>query len=432
MEAGIAVEEGKIVKVGKETLLPLASDKVDLNGCLVLPGLIDAHVHLRDQLQSYEEDFESGTAAAVVGGITSVLDMPNNQPVTMSCASLKERIKAAEQRIVANVGFFSAFPKSLDEIVDVVEEGAVAFKLYLTTQIGGVDIDDDEALLQAFEKVSDLEIPVSVHAEDRETVKSVSETEKKLRHNGIDAYLKAHSSKAEIEAVKRILKLVYKCNVQAHFCHMSSEESVFLVHTARKNNLRVSCEVTPHHLLLTTNNLIQQGTVLLTDPPVRNKNVTEKLWNAVKAGYIDMIASDHAPHLLAEKKADSVWDVKPGFPGLETLLPLLLTKVNEGQLSIHELVRMTAEKPSEIFGLHGEGFLKEGFNANITVVDMHRRSRIDVDKFYSKAKYSPFDGWQVEGIPVKTFVNGQQVMDEGVVITEKRVGRILHSKSPIR
>ncbi|MFQ6068424.1 MAG: amidohydrolase family protein, partial [Candidatus Bathyarchaeia archaeon] len=140
VDGGIAIEGGKIVKIAKETNLPSASDKIDLNGCLTLPGLIDVHVHLRGQLQAYEEDFFTGTAAAVTGGITSILDMPNNKPITMDSASLRERMRVAEHGIVANVGFYSVFPKSLDEISRVVDEGAMAFKVFLTAQIGGLDV----------------------------------------------------------------------------------------------------------------------------------------------------------------------------------------------------------------------------------------------------------------------------------------------------
>jgi len=429
VDGGIAVENGKIVRVAKETNLPSASNKINLNGCLTLPGLIDVHVHLRSQLQAYEEDFYTGTAAAVTGGIASVLDMPNNEPVTMDSVSLRERMRVAERRIVANVGFYSAFPENLDEIARVVEGGAMAFKLYLTTQIGGLDIDDDKALLLAFNKVGGLGVPVAVHAEDREALESIAKAEQRLGHNDIKAYLKAHTSEVETKAVERILKVARKSDVQIHFCHISSKKAVTLIQNARKNGSRVSCEISPHHLLLTSKDLKQHGTIILTDPPVRSKNIVKVLWNAVKNGQIDIIASDHAPHLITEKTADSIWDVKPGIPGLETSLPLLLTKVNEGKLSIHDLVRLTAENPTEIFSLYGDGFLKEGYNANITVVDMHRRGRIDASKFYSKAKYSPFNGWRVRGMPVKTFVDGRLVMDEGEVIAEAGVGRILHSRA---
>ena len=167
--------------------------------------------------------------------------------------------------------------------------------------------------------------------------------------------------------------------------------------------------------------------MLLTDPPLRSIDVVNGLWNAVRNRQIDIIASDHAPHLISEKRAESIWDVKPGIPGLETTLPLLLTEVNEGHLSIGMLVRLMAEKPAEVFHLNHDGALKEGHNANITVVDMHRKGRIDASKFRSKAKYSPFDGWVVKGMPVKTFVNGRLAMDEGEAVAEAGAGRVLRS-----
>jgi dihydroorotase (multifunctional complex type) len=426
-DAGIAIESGKIVKIAKEPNLPSFSHRIDLNGNLLLPGVIDIHVHLRGQLQAYEEDFFTGTAAAVAGGITTVLDMPNNTPVTMDSAALKDRVDAAEDRIVSNVGFFSALPPKLEEIERVVKTGAKGFKLFLTTQIGGMDIDDDKALRQAFDEIAKLRVPVAVHAEDREMVEKGAEKEKKLGHKSVEAYLKAHTPEAEAKAVERIIKLTHQSSVHIHFCHLSSTRAVTLIDTARKGGMNVSCEATPHHFSLTHDDLKKQGTMLLTDPPLRGRSVAAALFRAIKSGQIDAIASDHAPHLLEEKTADSVWDVKPGIPGLETLLPLLLTKVNERKLSISELVRLTSTRPAEIFHLHNAGSLEEGYNADITVVDMHRRSRIDASTFHSKAKYSPFDHWRVKGMPVRTFVNGRQVMEEGEITAEGGAGRVLSS-----
>jgi len=425
LTAGVAIDGDKIAKVAKEPNLPPASNKIDLHECVMLPGLIDVHVHLRGQLQASEEDFSTGTAAAVVGGITSVLDMPNNKPVTMNSTSLRKRMRAAERDIVANVGFFSAFPGSLEEIDRLVEEGTVGFKLYLTKQIGGLDIDDDEALLHAFEKAGKLGVPVAVHAEDKGLIETLSEAETKLGHKNLEAYLKAHTPEVEANAVERILRIVHKSRVQIHFCHVSSEKAIILINNAKKTGLRVSCEVTPHHLLLTLEDLKRKGAMMLTDPPARQRSIVNMLWDALKKGRVDVIASDHAPHLLADKETKSVWDVKPGIPGLETLLPLLLTKVNEGQISLAELARLTAENPAKTFHLHGDGFLKKGHNANITVVDMHRRGKINANEFHSKSKYSPFEGWKVKGLPSKTFVNGKLVMNEGELVAERGAGRIM-------
>ncbi|UCB61414.1 MAG: dihydroorotase family protein [Candidatus Bathyarchaeota archaeon] len=428
MDGGIAIKNGKIAKIAKEPNLPSAFSRIDLNGCIALPGLIDVHVHLRDQGRAYEEDFFTGTAAAVSGGITSVMDMPNNTPVTMDSASLKERMQTAQQTILANVGFYAAFPERLEEIGRLIEQGTLAFKLYLTTQIGGVDINDDEALLQAFAEAEKFGIPTAVHAEDKAAIDAASAAEQRRGHSDVNAYLKAHTPDIEAKAVKRILKIIRKSKAQIHFCHISSRETEVLIRESRRTGLRVTCEATPHHLLLTSSDLRRQGMILLTDPPLRPEGTTEELWKAARSAQIDIIASDHAPHLITQKTADSVWDVKPGIPGLETLLPLLLTKINEGKMELHDLIRLLAENPAKIFHLRSEGFLEEGYNANITVVDMHRRGRIEADKFHSKAKFSPFDGWHVTGKPVKTFVEGRLVMDEGKIVAKAGTGRILRSQ----
>jgi dihydroorotase len=280
-------------------------------------------------------------------------------------------------------------------------------------------------LLHAFSRASELGVPVAVHAEDKKMIETLSRVEQKLGHRNVEAYLKAHTPEVEAKAVERILKIVLKSRVQIHFCHVSSEKAIVLIDNARKKGLRVSCEVTPHHLLLTSEDLKRKGAMMLTDPPVRQRSIVNRLWDALRKGRVDIIASDHAPHLLAEKEAESVWDVKPGIPGLETLLPLLLTKVNEGQLSLAELVRLTAENPAKTFHLHGDGFVKEGYNANITVVDMDRQGKIEVNAFHSKAKYSPFEGWSVRGLPSKTFVNGKLAANEGELVAELGAGRIM-------
>jgi len=428
VDAGIAIEGGKIVKIAKEANLPPASMKINLNGHVVIPGPIDAHVHLRDQLLAHEEDFFTGTAAAVAGGVTTILDMPNNHPVTKDSASLERRMHVAQRSIVGNVGFYSAFPESLGEISEIVKGGALAFKVYLNGRVGGIDVDDDAALLGVFNEVSKLGIPVAVHSEDAKRVKAVAEKEQMLGHNDVAAYLRAHTPEAEVEAVKRVLRIARKSNVQVHFCHVSSEHGVSLINEARHMGMKVSCEVTPHHLFLTSDDLRRQGAIMLTNPPFRRREIVQKLWKGVSEARIDIVATDHAPHSMRDKTVDSVWEVKPGIPGLETLLPLLLTEVNDGRLTLDDLVRLTAERTAELFRLEGHGLLKEGYNADLAVVDMKRRSRIEASRFYSKAKYSPFDGWQVRGVPVKTFVNGSLAMDGGDVVAKAGAGRVLRGK----
>ncbi|MEM2936942.1 MAG: dihydroorotase family protein [Candidatus Bathyarchaeia archaeon] len=424
MECCLAIKDGKIFKIGKEANMPKTEEKISLKGLLVLPGLIDVHVHLRDEGKSYKEDFYSGTAAAAAGGITTVLDMPNNSPVTMSAETLRNRMKTAERKILVNVGFYSEFPRNLQEIGEIIREGVVAFKLFMGEQVGGLNVDDDHAIKEAFKNVG-IKVPVAVHAEDKETLKSA---EKELRLKGcndVEAFLKAHSEEAEVKAVKRVIAIAKETGVRVHFCHVSSEKSLKAVVEAKKAMLPISCEVTPHHLLLSVEDLKRIGCLALNVPPVREKNHVDFLWKGVKEGWVDIIASDHAPHAIEEKSADAVWNVKVGIPGLETTLPLLLNEVNNGRLTIADVVKLMAENPAKIFNLKGRGSLKEGNKADLVAVDLKKEHRINAPKFHSKAKYSPFNGMQVKGKPLKTFVNGKLVMDNDEIVAEAGSGEII-------
>ena len=425
VEAGLAIDDGKIFKIAKETNLPSASKKIKLNGHITLPGVIDAHVHLRDQKLAYKEDFFTGTSAAAAGGVTSVIDMPNNSPVTMNSSSLKERMKLAEKRILVNVAFNSAFPPNVKEIAEVAKAGAVGFKLYLADKIGGIDVEDDELLCKAFREVGHWGLTVSVHAEDGKMVEERKREMEVLNRNDADAFLFVHSPEAEAEAVKRVTGFVKESGCHVHFCHISSALGLDAVMVAKQDGLPVTCEVTPHNLFLSSEQYRSIGNLGLTVPPIRSEKNASVLWNGLKHGFVDVLASDHAPHTIAEKKAVSVWDAKLGVPGLETMLPLLLTQVNKGCLSFAELVRVTAEEPAKIFCLKNRGVLEEGAWADFVVVDMKREYRVDSSGFFSKAKYSPFDGMWVKGKPVKTFVSGELVLDEGVIVAEFGSGHVV-------
>ena len=426
LEAGIAIENGKIVKIAKYPNLPKATRKIDLKRLIALPGLIDVHVHLRDQELAYKETFYTGTAAAAAGGITFVMDMPNNQPVTMSAEALKERAKLAEKQVLVNTAFYSAFPEKLEDMVNIVKAGAIAFKLFLNQKIGGINIEDDQETLKAFEMAKNLKTLVAVHAEDRKIIEERIQNLKNQQN--LEAYLKAHDVEAEVKAVKKVLALSEKSKASIHFCHLSSKESLEIISKAKKANMDVTCEVTPHHLLLTSQNFKTEGSLLLTDPPVREKDHSIALLEALKNGIIDILASDHAPHKLEEKMVGNVWEVKPGIPGLETMLPLVLTYVNKGIFSFHDVVRFLAENPARRFGLDDRGVLEEGKIADITVIDINKEDVVDSSRFYSKARFSPFEGWKVKGKPVKTFVYGNLVMDDGEVVAKAGTGQVFLRK----
>lgn len=425
VEAGVAIDDGKIVKIAKKTNLPPSSTKINLKGHLILPGLIDCHVHLRDQQLAHKEDFFTGTSAAAAGGVTSVIDMPNNRPVTMDVSSLKKRVKLAKKHVLVNVAFNSAFPKRLEEISEVIKSGAVGFKLYLSNRIGGINVDDDDLLVEAFREVGQSCVPVAVHAENREIIEDLKREMEAAKWNDSEAYVKAHPPEAEVKSIKRIIRLVKKSGVHVHFCHISSALGLNAIIIAKKAGLPVTCEATPHNLLLSSEQYRHWGFFALTDPPLRTQKDVSALWSGLNRGSIDVIASDHAPHSYKEKNVESVWEAKPGVPGLETTLSLLLTEVNKGRLSLAELVRRTAEEPAKIFHLNKRGSLAENNWADLVVIDSKKEYEIDSSVFFSKAKYSPFDGVQVKGKTVKTFVNGRLVMDEGEIVAEPGTGNVV-------
>ena len=425
VDCSIAVEEGKIFKIGKETQMPKANEKINLRNLLVLPGVIDSHVHLRDEGKAYKETFETGTAAAAAGGVTTVLDMPNNSPVTMSKEALRNRMRIAERRILVNVGFYSEFPAKLDDMSGIIAEGAVGFKLFMAEQVGGLNIDDDEALTEAFQKAGELKVPVAVHAEDKTLLKKAVEELKLANRHDVKAFLKAHDERVELEAINRLLALSAQVDMHLHFCHLSTEKGLSAVAEAKESGKTVTCEVTPHHLLLSNADYERYGAFIVTMPPLRSKEHGEALWKGVAESTVDVIGSDHAPHALQEKDASSIWDVKVGVPGLETTLPVMLTMVHKKRLSLDRLVQLLAEKPAEIFNLNDRGRLEQGKNADLVVVDFNEKYTIDASKFYSKAKFSPFNGWEAQGKLVKTFVNGLLLMDEQAIMAKPGCGRVV-------
>jgi dihydroorotase len=351
--------------------------------------------------------------------------MPNNDPVTMNAETLRRRMEIAEKKILVNVGFYSEFPKRTSEIEEVVKAGAVAFKLFMMEQVGELNIDDDNALSEAFKIVNKLKTLVAVHAEDKKTIKTNEEKFKRLNRNDIEAFLKVHSEITEWNAVKRLLNIVKQTHVPMHFCHVSTKKGLEAIIEGKKLGLPINCEATPHHMFLSVKDLRKIGALTLTLPPIREKKHVTALWDGVKNGWIDILASDHAPHTIREKEAKSIWNVKVGIPGLETTLPLLLREVNRERLSIMDIVKLMAETPAQIFKLKGRGYLEEGNVADLTVIDLKKKGKIDASKFHSKAKYSPFQGWKVEGKPVKTFVKGQLVMDEDEIVAGAGSGEII-------
>ncbi|MCW4028438.1 MAG: dihydroorotase family protein [Candidatus Bathyarchaeota archaeon] len=425
VDCSLALEEGKIQKIGKETHMPNADQKIDLHNHLVLPGLIDEHVHLRDEGRAYKEDFNTGTAAAAAGGFTTVLDMPNNDPITMSTRTLRNRMELAKHKILVNVGFYSEFPTNLAEVKTIVSEGAVGFKLFMGNQTGGVNVDDDEALREACKAVGESKVPLAVHAEDRIMLATNEAKLKQAKKTALADFSRAHLENVEVTAIQRMLRLSEGTDVRLQFCHVSTKDGLEAIAQAKKAERTVTCEVTPNHLMLTTDDLNSYRGLAIMAPPVRDKVQVDALWKGIAEGTVDAIGSDHAPHTIDEKNASSVWDIKVGVPGLETTLPLMLTMVRKNKLTFSQVGKLLAEKPAQTFNLTDRGVLEQGKAADLVIVDFGCQFKIDASKFKSKAKFSPYNGWDANGKVLKTIVAGQVVFEDGQIVAKPGSGSVI-------
>jgi len=429
LECSIAIEEGKFIKIGRQPQMPNADQKINLQGMLALPGLIDEHVHLRDEERAYKEDFISGTAAAAMGGFTTVLDMPNNQPLTNSVEALRNRLEIAKKRAFVNVGLYSEFPKNLAELPLIYHEGAVGFKLFMGNQVGGLNIDEDQALEEGFKAAGKVGAVVAIHAEDKNQLMINIQRLRQAKRESAGDFLFAHTEQVEVQAIERVLRVSENSESHLHFCHVTSHQGLEVIKEAKKTCRRVTCEVTPNHLMLTSTDAKHYGMWAIMMPPLRDKVHQEALLKGVIQGDIDAIGSDHAPHSIEEKSANSVWEVKVGVPGLETTLPLMLMLVKKKGLTFQRLVEILAEKPAEIYGLTNKGKIEQGKDADLTIIDYNRPWIITASKFKSKAKFSLYDGWKGTGKPIKTFVNGNLIMEEGEIVAKAGSGKIVQRKT---
>ncbi|MEM2137152.1 MAG: dihydroorotase family protein [Candidatus Methanomethylicia archaeon] len=411
IDSSIAIDNGKIVGLGSEENLPKAERYYRFHDKIILPGLIDAHVHLRDQELSYKETFESGTMASAAGGFTTVLDMPNNSPSTDSPLRFKDRLASARGRIFVNVGFYSLFPMNIGEVEEIIGLGAVGFKVYLNRRVGFLDPCDYDVIKDYLKICGSRNFPVVFHAEDYSTISSLEEKFRELK--SFKGFLEAHCIDAEIRSISRVLDLARASNCKVHLAHVSSGLSFDLISKFRD---LVTCEVTPHHLLLTSNMLRFLGGFGKMEPPLRSIFDAVSLWFRIHGGFVDVIADDHAPHSIEEKVQEDFWDVRSGVPGLETTLPLMLTAVNYGFLSLNDIVYLMSYNPSRIFHLKGKGCIDVGFDADLTIIDLSSDWIVDPSKFYSKAKFSPFNSFRVKGKVYSTFVNGVMVYHDGEIL----------------
>ncbi len=410
----ILIQGSKISKVAKR-IEPQAETRITASGLLAIPGLVDVHVHLRDLEIKRKEDFTTGTAAAAAGGFTTVLDMPNTRPATDSAKRLGEKQALATGKIHVNVGFHVAAVGSEQSINDIAEGGAFSLKLYMPRPISPLNMRSDPELLGIMRASLRVGLPLTVHAEDADSFLG-------NHANDFLQIARTRPPESEDKAVQHLLRLQEQSRCSLHFCHVTLATSLERINACKSE--AVTSEVTPHHLLLSEKSLLSLGWKAWMVPPLRAEAVRRNLYRATMGGQASLIASDHAPHLIKEKRVQPS-ESPPGVPGLETTLQLLLTQMNKGLISLARIVEMLATTPSRVFGLSGKGKIEPGADADITLVDVKKKSKIDSTRFFSKAKYSPFDGIHTRGKVHSTIVRGNVVFDDDCIVRGPGSGSIL-------
>ena len=405
----LGIKEGKIFKLGK--FEDKAKEIFDAKNLIVLPGCIDTQVHFREPGSTDAEDLNSGSKAAIAGGITSVFEMPNTNPPTSSKKEFKNKLNLAKNRMYCNYAFyFGATPDNHSELSDLKDlEGCCGVKLFAGSSTGSLLVHKEEDIEKVFKHTSKI---VSVHSEDEEILNQ----RKKLRVTGdVTSHTLWRNEECAISSTRKIVKIAIRLNKKAHILHVTTKEEVDFL---SKNKGNITFEITPQHLTMYAPDCYQKlGTYAQMNPPISNKSHYDRLWYAIRNNYNDTIGSDHAPHL--KKNKDKEYPSSPsGMPGVQTLLPVMLNHVNEGKLKLEQLVKLICENPVNIFGIKNKGYIKKDYDADLTIVDMNKKIEIKNENIQSKCKWSPFHGETFKGSPVLTIVNGIIKMKDGKILGE--------------
>jgi allantoinase len=427
----ILIENGVIKSI--KAAAGKAERTVDCEGKVVIPGAIDAHVHVYSP-GWLEDNFSTGTSAAAAGGVTTILDMPSEDPnPTNNVQSFVEKQRTAEKDALVNFGLYGGEIRTEADVAQITalsKVGAIGFKLILG---GSGFVKDDGVLYSAFEEIGKANSIAVVHAENAALVTLFRSRIMSERHDA-SAFLDARPQIIEEEALERSISFARSAGNRLHIAHLPSKRGLEMVARAKKEHLPVTVETCPHYLLLSRKDYERYGHLMIVTPPIRELTDQKALWQGLSSGLINAVATDHCAYrrTVKDRGKNSVWDTPGGLPGLETLLPLMLTYgVAKGRLSLEFLTRLVSEQPAKIFGLYPrKGVIRTGADADLTLLDLKSRYRFRADSTRSIGDFSPFDGWEMRGKPVMTIVNGSIVMENGEVFDDEKAGRFISRPAP--
>ncbi len=404
----IGIRGGKIAEIG-DLSRAAGGEIVDTAGLHILPGVIDSQVHFREPGFAQKEDLESGSRAAVLGGVTAVFDMPNTEPPTTGAAHLADKVKRATHRMHCDFAFWVG--GTHENVADIPElerlPGAAGIKVFMGSSTGSLLVADDKGVAAILAKTRRR---AAFHSEDEQRL----EARKGLRVAGDPA---SHpiwrDEEAALVSTKRLVRIAREQHAAIHILHVSTAEEIDFL-AAHKDI--ASLEATPQHLTFSCDDYARLGTRLQMNPPVRAGRHRERIWVGLAQGIIDILGSDHAPHTL-EEKAKLYPQSPSGMPGVQTLVPVMLDHVHAGRLSLERFVDLTSAGPARLFGIAAKGRVGVGYDADLTIVDLQRRQTITDAWIGSRCGWTPFAGMTVTGWPVGTIVRGRRVMWEGEILT---------------
>ena len=408
-KSDVALVDNKIKKIGK----------IEVNGCkvfdasnkLVLPGIIDTQTHFREPGSTDREDLESGSRAAVLGGVTSVFEMPNTNPPTSNLIEFDKKLNLAKNRMHCNYAFyFGATPENVDQLSKLKGlKGCCGVKLFAGSSTGKLLVDKEDDIEKV---ISQSDRIVSIHSEDE----AILNLRKKfIKEGDVHSHLEWRNTECAVSSTRRVVKIAERYNKQIHVLHVTTKDEVDFLAMHKKN---VTFEITPQHLTLYAPDCYDKlGTFAQMNPPIRKKEHYDRLWVAVKNSVVDVLGSDHAPHSKEDKKKK--YPASPsGMPGVQTILPIMLNHVNNEKLSLGQLIKLMCENPCKIFGIKNKGYIKKDFDADLTIVDMNKEQTIKDEMIASKCGWTPFNNFTIKGFPIATIINGKIVMSDGKVNIE--------------
>lgn len=406
-QVDVYVREGRIAAIGGQGD---AGETIDVTGLDVLPGVIDSQVHFREPGLEHKEDLESGSVAAVMGGVTAVFEMPNTNPNTDNEGAILDKLARAHHRMWCDHAFYVGATGQNAEELRALERmpGTAGVKIFMGSSTGNLLVAEDEALSRVLASGTRR---VAIHAEDEARM---NERADGYRINGDpSSHPVWRDDESAMLATRRILRLAREAKRRIHVLHISTPAELELL--AQHKDI-ATCEVTPQHLTLAGEEAYPKiGTYAQMNPPIRSSAHRDGLWHWMGQGVPDVIGSDHAPHTIEEK--ERAYPASPsGMPGVQTLLPLMLNHVAEGRLTLQRLIDLTSAGPQRIFGLVRKGRIAIGYDADFTVVDLKRRWTVTGDWLASRCGWSPFEGWELTGKPIGTIIRGQTAMWEDALV----------------